>query len=135
MLDCMITAGGSITMVLALFQGPAFLHLLFGSKAVLSAFACAALVGWRMAILSALIYFTVLMAMGEVSLLGKTLCVQGCIFALLSAPAFLLLGFGGLFSLGMILAVFITRQPWRRRVVAFERYCQKGISPSATCRV
>jgi O-antigen/teichoic acid export membrane protein len=134
-LDRIITAGGCITMVLAFFQGSAFLHLLFGSKAVLSAFACAALVGWIVTILSALIYFTVLMAKGEARLLGKTLCMQGCIFALLSAPAFLLLGVGGLFSLGMILAVFITREPWRRRVVAFERYCQKGISPSATCRV
>jgi O-antigen/teichoic acid export membrane protein len=134
LLDRIITAGGCITMVLALFQGPAFLHLLFGSKEILSAFECVTLAGWIMAILSALIYFSVLMARGEVSLLGKTLCVQGCIFTLLSAPAFLLLGFGGLFSLGMVLTLFITREPWRRRVVAFERSCQKGTSSSAKCR-
>ena len=131
-LDRTITAGGLITMVLALFQGPAFLNLLFGSKVMLSALACAALAGWIMTLLSALIYFSVLMARGEVSLPGKALCVQGCLFALLGTPVFLFAGFGGLFALGMILTTLITREPWRRRVRLLEKSCLTTTTSLAT---
>lgn len=131
-LDRIITAAGCGTMVLAVFQGPAFLNLLFGPKVMLSAFACAALAGWIMTLLSALVYFSVLMARGEVSLPGKALCVQGCLFALLGMPAFLFAGFGGLFALGMILTTLITREPWRRRVRLLEKSCLTTKAPLAT---
>lgn len=116
LLDRGIILTGCVTIVFAFFYGPAFLHLLFGPKKIFSAFACAALCGWVTAILSALIYYCVLIAKGEASLLGKTLCLQGFFFAALSAPAFLHLGFEGLFMLGMALTALITRQRWVRRV-------------------
>lgn len=119
-LDRIITIGGCITMVFALLKGPAVLHLLFGSAEIFSGFECAALTGWIMAVLSALIYFSVLMAKGEAAFLGKSSCVKGCVFALLGFLAFTHQGFGGLFTLGMILTWVITREPWRRRVRALE---------------
>lgn len=124
-IDRVVICAGVAGSIGAILIGQELLSALFGVSDLFSRSALGALAVWVAAMLSALCYYSVLMAAGRAEQIGKRLFAYGLSFLVLGAPAFLSTGFVGVFVVGALLTLLCTRGPWaretRRLAVAAER--------------
>jgi O-antigen/teichoic acid export membrane protein len=114
-LDKVVLLVGATGVVMAFFFGQEALRVLFGVSEAFTPIGMAALALWITLMLSALCYYTVLMAAGLAEVVGKQLFTYGSLFITCAIPVFVMIGFSGVFVLGSLLTFTCTLIPWKRR--------------------